>query len=241
MTPSKPFLLTLAVVAVGAVGILATPRPSAAAAAPGLPLSTTLTPTMIDYFGLDAAYERPSIPALVACASTPGCGNSDSSRVRFTDLAGHALAAYDGKPGTRTVAVRRSQTTRSDGAAETRVMRRVYSQDDKAHVIMNGSDSIVTIDRGGAGRDAATLVRLHRYSDVRYDVNDPRFPWPLMGMVVLELSNTIGSAQSTPVPAATHGAVSFDGTAYAHVLTAGALTHRVNLQAKLLETTLPDR
>jgi hypothetical protein len=45
----------------------------------------------------------------------------------------------------------------------------------------------------------------------------------------------------TPPPLLQHAAVSYDGTSYAHILTSGALTHRVNLRAKLLETTMPAR
>jgi hypothetical protein len=106
---------------------------------------------------------------------------------------------------------------------------------------MNGTDSIVKVDTGAADRESSTLTRVHRFSDVRYLVNDLNFVWPLTGLVVLELSNANGPAQRAPVRVAAHGAVSFDGTRYAQILTAGALTHRVDLSAKRLETTMPDR
>ncbi len=241
MPPTKPFLLTLAAVAIAAAGIVATPRPREAAAQEGIPLSTKLTPAMIDFFGLAAAYERPSMADLAACKVTPACGSSDSSQVHFADSSGGTVPVYDGKPGSVIETIRHTRATLADGATESRAFTRQYALDDRGHVVMNGLDSIVKIDRGAAGREPTTLVRVHRYADVRYLVNDPRFLWPLTGIVVLELTNMVGKAQQRPVRTATHAAVSFDGTAFAHVLTTGALTHRVNLQAKLLETSIPDR
>jgi hypothetical protein len=87
----------------------------------------------------------------------------------------------------------------------------------------------------------STLTRVRRYADVRYLVNDPRFPWPLTGVVVLELSNVIGPRPAMPMRTAVHAAVNFDGTPVAHIITTGALTHRANLRAMLLDTTIPDR
>lgn len=241
MTPTKPFLLTLALVAVGGAGIIASPAPREAAAQESLPLSTKLTPTMIDFFGLGVAFERPSMAALAACRNTKACGDSDSSTVRFLDERGRDVPEYDGKPTSVIRSVRRLRATTTDGATESRTEVRLFTTDEQGRVVMNGTDSITKIDGGAAGRPASTVTRVHRFTDVRYLVNDPRFAWPLTGMVVLELSDVAGSTSPSTVRTATHAAVNFDGTAFAHIITSGALTHRVNLQARLFETTIPDR
>jgi hypothetical protein len=77
MKPSKPFLLVLAGIAVAAFVIVETPRAVPAQAQDSMPMSTKLTPAMIDYFALDVAFERPSIAALVSCKAVPACGASD--------------------------------------------------------------------------------------------------------------------------------------------------------------------
>lgn len=242
MKPSKTFLFTLALVAVAGITVILTPaRVRAADAAEPFPLSTSLTPAMVDFFGLAPAFERPSIAALVACHDTAACAASDSAQVRFLDAAGATIQAYDRRPTSTIEQVRRERLTLTAGVTESRTLLRRYSIDEQQRVVMSGTDSIVRHDAGGAGRDASTLVRLHRYADVRYRVNDPKFPWPMTGLVILELSHRTGTGHNAPSRAAGHAAVSFDGTKYARVLTAGALTHRVNLQARLLETTVPDR
>ncbi len=242
MQPSKPFVFALSALAVAAAALtLDTPRANSAAAADALPLSTALTPTMIDYFALGDAYDRPSIAALLQCQATATCGAADSSLVRFLDGNGQVLAAYDGLPTTYIEEGRRREATLSVGVTETRIRVRRYAKDEQGRIVMNGSDSIVKVDLGATDRAPSTLTRVHRYSDVRYLVNDLKFVWPLTGLVVLELSNAVGPAQHAPVRLAAHGAVSFNGTRYAQILTTGALTHRVDLSAKRLETTMPDR
>ena len=205
-----------------------------------MPLSTKLTPAMIDYFALDVAFQRPSINALVTCEGVPVCGASDSSQVRFLDANGQRVANYDGSPE-MTIEQRRHQLTVADGSVEQRTLVRRYNKDALGRIVMQGSDSIVKITRASVGIDASTLTRVHRYSDVRYLLNDPTLQWPITGLVTLELSNAVGAARRSPAPLLGHGAVSFNGTSFAHILTSGALTHRVNLQAKLLETTMPAR
>ncbi|MCC7053202.1 MAG: hypothetical protein IT355_08020 [Gemmatimonadaceae bacterium] len=248
MKPSKPFVRVLALTAVGAAVVLLTPQAPRAAAAhaaatqDGMPLSTKLTPEMIDYFGLGVAFERPSVAALVACHDTPACGASDSSTVRFTDASGAEVRVYDGMPASTIEQVRRVQASPADGVTETRILVRHFSKDAQGRLVMSGTDSIVKVAAAGAGRAAAsTVTRVNRYTDVRYLVNDPRFPWPITGLVVLELSDVAGMTQRPAVHTASHAAVSFDGTAVAQVLTTGALSHRANLQDKRLETVVPDR
>ena len=238
---SKPFLVVLALVAVAGVVILETPRAKLVAAQNSMPLSTKLTPAMIDYFALDVAFQRPSIAALVACESVPACGATDSVQVRFLNAAGQTVPEYDATPATTIEEVRRVHTAPADGVTEHRTQVRRFIKDAQGRIVMQGRDSIVRVTREVAGSAATTLTRVHRYSDVRYLLNDPAIVWPLTGLVMLELSNVVGPAPRSPTPLVGHGAVSFDGTSYAHVLTAGALTHRVNLRAKLLETTMPDR
>ena len=242
MKPSKTFLFSLALVAVAGITVILTPaRVRAASATEPFPLSTALTPAMVDFFGLAPAFERPSIAALVACHDTAGCGGSDTSQVRFRDAAGTEVPVYDGRPASTIEQVRRERHELNTGVTESRTMVRVFSTDEQGRVVMSGTDSIVKRDAGGVGRDASTLVRVHRYTDVRYRVNDPKFIWPMTGLVVLELSHVIGTDRTAPARGASHAAVSFDGTPYAQVLTTGALMHRVNLQARRLETTVPDR
>jgi hypothetical protein len=222
MPPTKPFIYSLVTLAVvGAGVVLPATSVREVAAKEGLPLSTKLTPAMIDYFGLSEA--------------------SDSSRLRFVDSAGRVAAVYDGKPSTTIEQVRRLRTVSDSGVTEARTMVRRYVKDEQGRIVMNGSDSIVKVDPGAHGRERSTLIRVHRFNDVRYLVTDPTFVWPLTGLVVLELSNVVGPPTRGEVRTAGHAAVSFDGTRYAHVLTTGALSHRVDLQARLLETTLPDR
>jgi hypothetical protein len=242
MPPTKPFIYCLVALAVvGAGVVLPATSVREVAAKEGLPLSTKLTPAMIDYFGLSEAFVRPSIAALVQCSTTPACAASDSSRLRFVDSAGRVAAVYDGKPSTTIEQVRRLRTVSDSGVTEARTMVRRYVKDEQGRIVMNGSDSIVKVDPGAPGRERSTLIRVHRFNDVRYLVTDPTFVWPLTGLVVLELSNVVGPPTRGEVRTAGHAAVSFDGTRYAHVLTTGALSHRVDLQARLLETTLPDR
>jgi hypothetical protein len=241
MKPSKPFLFVLAIVTVAGFTIVETPRARTAHAQDTMPLSTKLTPAMIDYFALDVAFQRPSIATLVACEALPACGASDSSQVRFVDASGQTVAEYDGTPTTTIEQVRRQQTAALDGSVEQRTLVRRFIKDAQGRIVMQGTDSIVKITRANAGTDVSTLTRVHRYSDVRYLLNDPTLLWPITGLVTLELSNVIGPAPRAPAALAGHGAVSFDGTQYAHILTSGALTHRVNLQARLLETTMPAR
>jgi hypothetical protein len=242
MTPSKPFLFCLAIAAAGAVTVLITPASRVAAAEQSLPLSTHLTPEMIDFFGLRVAYDRPSIAELVACGATSACGASDSSRIRFLDASGAVIPTYDRKAGTIIERVRREQTAPLAGVTEARTTLRAFTTDAQGRVVMNGTDSIVRVTRGDT---PSTLVRVNHYSDVRYLVTDPRFPWPLTGLVVLELSNALGAdahtASHTASHTAVHAAATFDGTPFARIITTGALTHRANLQAQLFETTLPDR
>lgn len=242
MKPTKSFVYTLAIVAVaGAAVILTAPSAEAAPTQQTIPLSTRLTPVMIDYFGLDVAFERPSIAALVACGAQPACATSDSLTVRFRGASGQVLPAYDDAPTTTIEQVRRRTSTPGDGLTETRTMVREFATDDQGRVVMQGRDSIVTVDAGAAGRTPSTVIRLRRYADVRYLMNDPAFVYPITGLVLLELSHRAGSAPATPARLTGHAAVSFDGTAYAQILTAGALTHRANLQARVLETTMPER
>jgi hypothetical protein len=242
MKPTKPFLVTLAaLVALGTAVVLPAAHAKEAAAQDAIPLSTALTPDIIDYFGVSDAYTRPSLAALVQCRALPACGASDSSRVRFLDASGHAVVAYDSAPSSRIEQVRRHSESPAAGVTETRIRLRRYLKDEQGRIVMSGVDSIVRVDVGGADRSAATLTRVHRYTDVRYLMNDPQFLWPMTGLVVLELSNSVGPQARQSAPTLGHAAVSFDGTRYAHVLTTNGLTHRVDLQAKRLETTLPDR
>jgi hypothetical protein len=242
MSPSRPFVFALSALVVAAAAVtFATPKARVAAAADALPLSTALTPVMIDYFGLGDAFVRPSIAALLQCQAARECGASDSSLVRFVDARGERLAVYDGAPTSVIETVRRREAAPSAGVTEVRTLVRRYSKDDQGRIVMRGSDSIVTVDAGTADRASSTLTRVHRYNDVRYLPNNLNFVWPMTGLVVLELSNAVGAEQRAPVRLAAHGAVSFDGTRYAQILTTGGLTHRVDLSAKRLETTMPDR
>ncbi len=241
MKPTKPFLFTLALIAVGAAAVFPVASARADEAADGMPLSTRLTPEMIDFFGLGDAWVRPSIAALQQCSATPACGRSDSSQVRILDASGEVLSAYDDKPTTVFEQVRRQRTPPASGVAVTRMMIRRYAKDEQGRIVMAGLDSIVKVSQEAPGRTASTLVRVHRYADVRYLVNDPTFVWPLTGLVVLELSQVQSAAPHAAAPVASHAAVSFDGTPFARVITTGALSHRVNLQARVLETTMPDR
>ena len=242
MKPSKPFVISLAfVTATGAAVLLGAPRARVAEARDSLPLTTKLTPAMIDYFAIDVAYERPSIAALVTCAAQPACGVTDSARVRFVDASGMVVPAYDGKATTTIQQVRRLHSSDTVGVTETRTLVRRWLKDEQGRVVMSGSDSIVRVDAGAVGREPSRLTRVHRYTDVRYVVNDVKLMWPITGLVVLELSNAVGAARQTAVVLASHAAVSFDGSPYAHILTTNGLTHRVNLRARLLETTMPER
>jgi hypothetical protein len=242
MKPSKPFIISLAfVTAIGVSVMLGAPRARAAEVSHSMPLSTKLTPAMVDYFALDVAFERPSIASLVACAATPACGASDSSRVRFIDALGVPIGTYDGAPSTTIEQIRWLRSSDTVGVTVTRTLVRRWVKDDRGRVVMNGSDLIVRIDVGAAGREPSTLTRLHRYSDLRYVVNDPTLLWPITGMAVLELSNVLGATPRVPTAPAIHAAVSYDGSPFAHIATTNGLAHRVNLPAKVLETTMPDR
>ena len=243
MKPSQPFLVILMVAAVaGASALVAAPHAQAAIARDSLPLSAPLTPAMIDYFALQVAWEPPQIAVLVACAARPTCGASDSVQVRFLDAAGHTVAGYDGAPTTVIEQVRRQQTSPAPGRTEQRTLVRRFTQEDHgAKVVMHGIDSIVTVDSRGTGREPSTLVRVHRYSAMRYLMNDPLLPFPLTGLVTLELSSTPGVATDPSQALAAHAAVSFDGSHVATIVTSGALTHRVDLRTRRLDSTLPDR
>ncbi len=242
MKPSKPFLFCLALVAVaGATVFLNAPTAHAASTEDEVPISTRLTPAMIEFFGLDVAFDRPSMAALVACQAQPACGRSDSSSVRFLDASGSVQSSWDGKPGSVIEQVREQIGHTAKGASEARRFLRRYAVDEKGRVVMNGRDSIVTVDSGAPGREASRMVRIRHFTDVRYLVSDPRFIWPLTGLVILESSYTGGSSSQPLVRPTSHAAVAFDGTASAHIITSGSLTHRADLVAKLLETTMPDR
>jgi hypothetical protein len=242
MKPSKPFLYTVAaVVALGAAVILPTRTAREAAAQDGMPLSTKLTPVMIDYFALDAAYSHPTIDALVQCSAVAACASSDTSRIRFLNSTGAVVATYDGQPGTVIEHARVARSTPEAGVSESRALMRRYATDPEGRLVMHGTDSIVRITDGSRDTAASTLTRVHRYSDVRYLLKDPAFVYPMTGLVVLELSLATGPAPRAPVRTAGHAAVSFNGTSYASVITTNGLSHRVNLQARLLETMVPDR
>lgn len=241
MKPSTPFLFAVAVLAVAGLVIVETPLATPAHAQDSIPLSTRLTPAIIDYFALDVAYERPSIAALVSCKAAPQCGSSDSSQVRFINADGRAVAQNDATPSTTIEQVRRQHTTPADGTTENRTLIRRFVKDAQGRLVMQGTDSIVTMTRATAGTEATTVTRVHRYSDVRCLVNDPAFVYPITGLVSLELSSVVGRAPRAAAPLLQHAAVSYDGTSYAHIITSGALTHRVNLRARLLETTMPAR
>ncbi len=241
MTPSKPFLLLLAAVAVAGVVIVETPGAKPAQAQDAMPMSTKLTPAMLDYFALDVAYDRPSLASLLSCKAIPECGASDSVQMRFVGADGHTVDEYDGSPATTIEQVRRQHATTAAGTAEERTAIRRFVKDVQGRIVMQGSDSIVTRTRELPGVPASTVTRVHRYSDVRYLVTDPTFQYPITGIVALELSEVTGPAPRVAPALVQHAAVSYDGTAYAHIITSGALTHRVNLSARLLETTLPAR
>jgi len=242
MKPSKPFLFCLALLAVaGATTFLNAPTARADSATGAMPLSTRLTPAMIDHFGLEVAYDHPSIAGLVACQAQPACGGSDSSSVRFLDTRGSVVPMWDGKPGSVIELVRHRNGTDAKGGVLTRTLRRHFAVDEQGRVVMNGVDTIVTVDSGAPRRGASRVVRINRYADVRYLMSDPRFVWPLKGLVVLELSSTPGIASESLVRPAGHAAVGFDGTASAHIITTGSLMHRADLAAKRLETSVPVR
>ncbi len=241
MTPSKPFLFVLALVAVAGFVIIATPQAKPVQAQDTMPMSTKLTPAMIDYFALDVAYERPSITALVSCQAVPQCGASDSSRVRFLNADRRAVAEYDATASTTIEQVRRQHTTTATGADEDRTSVRRYVTDVQGRIVMQGTDSIVTLTRATSAAEASRVTRVHRYGDVRYLITDPTYQYPITGLVSLELSDVVGPTPRVAPPLIQHAAVSYDGTAYARILTSSALTHRVNLRARLLETTMPAR
>jgi hypothetical protein len=243
MQPSKPFLITLSAMLASTAIAVALPAPAAdgATTTSSLPLSTALTPAMVDYFGLDVASERPSIAALVHCQTIPACGSSDSSRVQFIDAAGRVIKEYQAGANTIIEYTRRQRFTPAAGVTEVRTLVRRVMTDEQHRIVVHGTDSISTLDAGSTGREPSTLVRVHRYSDVRFLVNDPAFPWPMTGLVVLQLSHAVGAAQHAAPRLSGHGAVSFDGTKYARILTSDGLTHRVDLVARRLETTMPDR
>ena len=242
MKPSKPFLFCLALVTVSGCMVLSNaPSAQAATTEQGMPLSTKLTPAMIDYFGLQVAYEHPTIQALVACHAQPACGASDSSRVRIFDASGAVVHRWDGKPGSVIEQVRQVESAAANGVMETRRTVRRFATDEQGRLVMNGTDSIVRADAGAATRSATRLTRVNRYTDVRYLLTDTRFIWPLTGLVVLELSNEFGDRAQGPTLTAGHAAVSFDGTSQVHIITTGALLHTADLQAKRLDTTVPDR
>jgi hypothetical protein len=242
MKPTKPFLYTVAaLVALGAAVVIPAKTAPVASAQESMPLSTKLTPAMIDYFALDDAFARPTIEALMQCSATPACSASDSSRLRFLDASGAVAASYDAMPGSAIEHVRLRQSARTSDVTETRTLVRRYATDAQGRLVMNGTDSIVKIDLGSGSRASSTLTRVHRYSDVRYLVQDTTYVYPLTGLVVLDLSIVNGPMPHAPLRTASHAAVSFDGTGYAHVLTTNGLSHRVNLKAKLLETIVPDR
>jgi hypothetical protein len=242
MKPTKPFLYTVAaLIAIGGAVILPTRTARVAAAQESMPLSTKLTAAMIDYFALSDAYAHPTVASLTQCSVTPACGASDTSTVRFLDVSGNVVTTYDAAPSSVIEQVRRLETTLAAGVTETRSLVRRYTTDAQGRLVMNGTDSIVKIDRGAADRESSMLTRVHRYTDVRYLVKVAAFVYPMTGLVVLELSNVTGPLPHAQLRTASHAAVSFDGTGYAHVLTTNGLSHRVNLQAKLLETMMPDR
>jgi hypothetical protein len=243
MKPSKPFLFCLALVGVcGATVLLNAPAAQAATTEQGMPLSAQLTPAMVDFFGLQAAYDRPSMQALAACHAQPECGDSDSSRVRFFDASGAAADRWDGAVGSVIERVRTVPGSADDRVREWRREVRRYTTDEQGRIVMQGSDSIVRVTVADSGREPTRITRVNRYTNVRYLVTDPRYVWPLTGLVVLELSNEIGKGALGPAtPTAGHAAVSFDGTAQAHIITTGALTHTADLQGKRLETVIPDR
>lgn len=241
MKPSRPFQIVLVTLGIVAVTVsFAAPPVRAAGTGNGMPLSTRLTPAMIDFFGLAVAMERPSLTALAQCAATPACGASDSVTMRIIDASGAAVATYDGQPTTIIEQVRRHRGVSADSSDQTRLLVRRFVKDADGRVVMNGRDSIVTTGRRIDGLLPDTVVRVHRYSDVRYLVNDPRFVWPLTGLVVLELRQG-GSAARPPLHGSAHAAVSFDGTPNARIVTTGAVSHRADLRALRLETTLPER
>ena len=241
MQPSKPFLFVLALTAVGAAIIVTTPKARSAAAQDAMPLSTKLTPEMTDFFGLAVAYEHPSLTALVACGRNPACGGTDSTRVRFVDADGMVVPDYDGAPTSTIQQVRHARSTPSEGVTVTRTEVRLYTKDEQGRLVMNGIDSVQRVNATPAGSAPFTVTSVNHYTDVKYLVNDPRFQWPLTGLVVADLSVTGPKVTRQAATMASHAAVNFDGTPYAHIITTGALTHRVDLQAKVLETTIPDR
>lgn len=242
MKPTKPFLLSLAALLV--VGVtLASTKPAAHAATvdDAFPLSTALTPAMIDFFAVTDALVRPSFSSLVACTASPACSASDTARVRVLDASGAVLAAYDAKSTTTIEQVRHQAVTLPGGAEQTRVMVRRYTRDDRDRLVMQGSDTIVTKDAGTSTREPSTLTRVHHYSEVRFLLTDPRHLWPITGLVVLETPIPTATAARTPLQFEAHGAVSFNGTEYAQVLSNDGLTHRINLRTKRLDTSIPDR
>ncbi len=241
MKPSKPFLFLLAIVAVAGFVIVATPPAKPVQAQDTMPMSTKLTPAMIDYFALDVAYERPSIATLVSCQAVAQCGASDSSRVRFLDADGRAVAAYVETPATTIEQVRRQRTATATGADEERTSVRRYVKDVQGRIVMQGTDSIVTVTHATSAADGSRVTRVRHYSDVRYLITDPTYQYPITGLVSLELSDVVGPTPRVTPPLIQHAAVSYDGTAYARIITSSALTHRVNLRARLLETTMPAR
>jgi hypothetical protein len=242
MQPSRPFVFSVAaLLALGVAVVLPLQRGREASAKEGLPLSTPLTAEMIDYFGLSDAFAPPSMALLAQCGATPACAASDTSRIRFFGPDGRVTAVLDARTGSAIEHVRRQSATIARGVTETRILVRTYATDSEGRIMMNGRDSIVKVDSGDVAREASTLTRVHRYSDVLYHVKDSSLVWPLTGLVVLDLARSTGAAQSGSVRLASHGAVSFDGTQFARVITTGALTHRVDLKARVLETELPDR
>jgi hypothetical protein len=241
MQPTKPFLYTLPSVAVlGAIAI-GFGNARLASANEAYPLTTPLTAEMSEFFGLDPAFARPSIEQLVQCGSTPSCAHSDSVQIRFRNATGNIVAAYDGTPAASIEQIHRSTTTPSRGVTVSRTMIRTYTKDGEGRVVMYGTDSLVRMTINVTGHDSSSIVQTNRYSDVRYRMNDTAFVWPMTGMVVNELAASYSTPVGQPMRLASHSALSFDGTRYARIITTNSLSHRVNLQTKVLETAIPDR
>jgi hypothetical protein len=238
MQPTKSFLSALAIVGLlGVVAIsLGSARSAAAAEADAYPLSTKLTAEMQDYFALRIAYQRPDLDALLQCSRTPACSRSDTASLRFVTAGGAVVPTYDSAPSTVIEHLRRVRNAPSRGVTESRTEIRRFVRDREGRMVMNGSDSVVTVTVSLTGTDTATAVRVHRYTHVSYLVTDPTFKWPITGLVVLDQSE-----KGAPTPLTTYATVSFDGTPYATVLTTHSLMHRVNLQTEQLETAIPDR
>jgi hypothetical protein len=142
---------------------------------------------------------------------------------------------------------REPSATPTDRIRQRRTNRRVNSRGDsvitvntrvlslvRGETVMNGIDSVTTIDTRKDGTPYRITHETRRYDNVTFANAESKRSWPVGGMVLLSMDNRI-FVRGVERHYEANSVVHFDGSAHAQLLGAHGVSTKINLPARTIE------